>query len=709
MSNNAYLINTPMRGSDLASLRGQWLIVAEAKCRIPLPWLCMFGEADLRPCTITFNQTRVVDGQRRTLLGKFPILNPCTSVQAAKGHLAKARYLFETWAGDAETGVRHWREAMDALDELPFEYLTIDPTEILLMDDLKAGAAALASAISSGEAAMEAKRKLADIEAGTSAERILGGIDAGFRASGAYLKCERSVEEVKAHLERLAKLDVCNLAKTESGYEVLPLDLNALNPPDAFWTDAELLSAGARHVTVTHGECVIKDGKKCYSTSLTNISNQRVRVRAFGGFGKVQDTYALANYTKEWFTAQNFAEWYGVAGDGWIRPGETVADNSNWGGSDDGFWAYWCETEDQKRFMALARNPLSPASSEANASVRWEPCLDAHQAAIAKNAEVCRQVARDQSKKDIDFDFNGVRWLDEFLETLHRRDPAGYGKKLIPAFASFLGECIVRNIGGQWAIRDGTVCIRFDENNAAFPFNKVGKHLANGREGGDSVLGFYEAIAALRKLPQAPSHPGDPVMEQAIVRLRNAYAARQKSLNDFTLASVRAPAPYWMQSSDQLVEVINQQARLLKEGTIVWAALVQANKLLFAPGDVDCPALLVYSRDAYFDSRPDELRAIGRRIFELKETTPTDPTERAIAAKVTDEMDRSMGWRLPDLLTDKEAFTAAFMVFRKHIPNGVLTAGRFPILIHPSTQAVMIVPFEFWPIELIVLWKEGRL
>jgi hypothetical protein len=51
------------------------------------------------------------------------------------------------------------------------------------------------------------------------------------------------------------------------------------------------------------------------------------------------------------------------------------------------------------------------------------------------------------------------------------------------------------------------------------------------------------------------------------------------------------------------------------------------------------------------------------------------------------------------------------MVFRKHIPGGVLTASQFPILVHPTTQAVMIVPFETWPDELARSWKpptEGR-
>jgi hypothetical protein len=68
-----------------------------------------------------------------------------------------------------------------------------------------------------------------------------------------------------------------------------------------------------------------------------------------------------------------------------------------------------------------------------------------------------------------------------------------------------------------------------------------------------------------------------------------------------------------------------------------------------------------------------------------------------------------MGFKLPQVFSSREIHSAAFMVFRKHIPNSVLSAGLFPLFVHPSTEAVMIVPFEFWPIELIIMWKEGKL
>lgn len=814
MSNNAYLLNTPARVRDLASLQGRWLIVAEGRYRIPLPWLCMFSETDLRPCTIMFHQSRMVDGEKKDLLGKFSILNPSTSVQEAKRNLAKARPVFEALAGDPETGAKHWRAALASLEELPLDYLSLDPTELLLMGDLKEGAMELISALSSGAASLPSKRRMAGLEADAGPEKNFGGLDGGFLSVAFFQKCERSAEEAKSRLKLLARLDTCNLAQTGRGYEVLPLDLRALDPPESFWEDAELLARGARQVTVSHGPASFKDGKKHYATCLANVSNKRVRVRMFGGFNKASGSYALANYTRQWFTSRDFIDWYGVAGDGWIQPGETVTDPNNWGGSDEGFWAYWCEDEDGQRFIALGMHASSPSAGSGATELPppWEPLQDSHRAAIQSNIANCKQLARDYSRREIGFDAAGVQWLDDLLQELHEKQSV-HGERLIPTFGAFLGECIIRNFGGEWAIYDGSICVRFD-GDAVFPLNKVRKQLLHGREGGDSVVGMYRSLEVPMYLPpterqqqflalynahkdyhyfvletidgvaewakvkringpwvaiesrlasgagvqpeisvplhqvscfyitdangvlidsegfsaasalavppaqsvkndirrrQIASHPPDASMESAIARLKSAYSQKQKSLRASTFESVQAPCPDWIKPSEPLYEILKQQQLLLTQGTIVWAALVQANNLLFSPGDVDCPAQLVYSRDPCFDSRPQELSAIASAIFKLKNTAPSDPAEKAMADRVTDEMDRTMGWRLPDLLTDKEVFSATFMVFRRHIPNGVLAAGFFPILVHPSTQAVMIVPFEFWPIELIILWKERKL
>ncbi|MBK9656945.1 MAG: hypothetical protein IPO66_16445 [Rhodanobacteraceae bacterium] len=66
-----------------------------------------------------------------------------------------------------------------------------------------------------------------------------------------------------------------------------------------------------------------------------------------------------------------------------------------------------------------------------------------------------------------------------------------------------------------------------------------------------------------------------------------------------------------------------------------------------------------------------------------------------------------MGWRVPEALTDRDVRGSIFMAFRKHLPRGVLLGSRFPILVHATTPAVMFLPVEAWPPELVRSWKQG--
>lgn len=606
------------------------------------------------------------------------------------------------------------------------------------------------------------------------------------------------------------------LYKTPLNNELLHLE----NPPDAFWESHALIDAGAHRVAVFFGENSFIYRRKYYSTSLTNKSNRPIRVLKFGGFLKGENGFQLANFTGEWFTAKDFIDWYEVPGTGWIQPGDSVCDDSNYGGDDEGFWAYWCCNDADERFMAMAhysgsltggrvfpeneRLPGMPADP-------YSPCPDGMMKRLKGFTTNCLALARDYAEREIGFDEEGVRWLDDVIEQQRTHGDPANRFNLMQVFGAFLGECIIRKSGGTWARYDETICVRFDEG-ATFPFNKVVKQFENGRAGGDSVLGMYNTIGILRRNPlsvrqqrfaalfkarsdlrffvpengsgtehwarvtrieghsvtiepewladlkhaptismmldqidrfhvadahdnvfdldqveipptlsspelspapeQPRTHlgsPSDATMGNALQRLRVAFAQNGKNLKGYALESVKAACPRWMKPQDPLFDFFEKQVLLLKEGRITWAALVQANNQLFSPGAEDCPAESVWSDDPYFDTRPQELRGIGRRVYGLKNTTPSNPEERKIAEQITDEFTRSLGRKLPQSLTDRNVYSTTLMVFRKHIPNGTLAASCFPILTHPSTQFVMIVPFEFWPIEFIRLWKDGRL
>jgi hypothetical protein len=115
---------------------------------------------------------------------------------------------------------------------------------------------------------------------------------------------------------------------------------------------------------------------------------------------------------------------------------------------------------------------------------------------IRANAALVVSVVSDQLHEELGYDAAGVRWLDGYVQRQHEQGDPSIRDGLVGTLGSYLGECIVRSFGGEWAEVDGEWGVRFDERSVAFPFVKVRKHLENGRE--DSVLSFFSAIPALR-------------------------------------------------------------------------------------------------------------------------------------------------------------------------------------------------------------------
>src|SRR4030095_11778686 len=97
------------------------------------------------------------------------------------------------------------------------------------------------------------------------------------------------------------------------------------------------------------------------------------------------------------------------------------------------------------------------------------------------------------------FDAPSVQWLEGFIERQRIREDVGpeFVSKMVSGLGSYLGECIVRSYGGQWALGNDGWRVQFDDKNAAFPFAKVQKQFANGKDAGDGVYGFFTAIPIL--------------------------------------------------------------------------------------------------------------------------------------------------------------------------------------------------------------------
>jgi hypothetical protein len=118
---------------------------------------------------------------------------------------------------------------------------------------------------------------------------------------------------------------------------------------------------------------------------------------------------------------------------------------------------------------------------------------------IRANAELVIKELGPLSGLEFGYNAESVAWVDGFIEQQRNRSDLDKNtiNGLVDALGSFLGECIIRCFGGYWNNSDGEWCVRFDKENAVYPFNKVHKQFANGQE--DSIRSFFELIPVMFK------------------------------------------------------------------------------------------------------------------------------------------------------------------------------------------------------------------
>lgn len=169
--------------------------------------------------------------------------------------------------------------------------------------------------------------------------------------------------------------------------------------------------------------------------------------------------------------------------------------------------------------------------------------------------------------------------------------------------------------------------------------------------------------------------------------------------------------PWWMilERDRRFCALYRDQNILWKQGMVVWGSLVQANSLLFKPGNSDHPALIVCSPDLEFHSNLSELRIIARELYELKNQKLEHPEMldlKIFAEIITNEMVCPFNVEIPNCLTlNKLVYFTSIMVSRKHLPEGYLKSGWFPVLIAPNkTPAAMILPSRYWDSSLLSVW-----
>jgi len=113
---------------------------------------------------------------------------------------------------------------------------------------------------------------------------------------------------------------------------------------------------------------------------------------------------------------------------------------------------------------------------------------------------------------------------------------------------------------------------------------------------------------------------------------------------------------------------------------------------------------VLYSNDRYFDGRPQELYAIANKLFSHKGTQAPESL-RPISDWLTDEQKAAFNLPVPSDLTPRPAFATGILFFRKHLPQQLLGGAWMPLLVHPETRTIMVVPRQFWVREISATWQ----
>ena len=189
-----------------------------------------------------------------------------------------------------------------------------------------------------------------------------------------------------------------------------------------------------------------------------------------------------------------------------------------------------------------------------------------------------------------------------------------------------------------------------------------------------------------------------------LLRMREKYQRHP-------LADLELTPPAWMEPEDPMSELYSQKTALLQQGKIVYAAIVQANMVLFRRiPPFDCPAQIVYSAESYFSEHPEDLYEIAMRIYRYKGLPPeTVPDEwKELARVITDEYDRS-DFTL-SLYREDQSFAYSLiptMIHRKLLPRKRLCGSMLPVLTVPDCKQVMILPKRYWTRAFTKAWVEG--
>lgn len=137
--------------------------------------------------------------------------------------------------------------------------------------------------------------------------------------------------------------------------------------------------------------------------------------------------------------------------------------------------------------------------------------------------------------------------------------------------------------------------------------------------------------------------------------------------------------------------------RVIKNGSICYGCLVEANLKLFSPSkfvNQVLPAVLVYSYDEFYSKNPCELKNIARVLFNDRNNNFLKNEKKYFANIPVSNK----------ITADRKVYVTTIMVCRRHLPLGGFPSSHLilPVIANPDiSDSVFIVDSKYWTKNLI--------
>lgn len=216
---------------------------------------------------------------------------------------------------------------------------------------------------------------------------------------------------------------------------------------------------------------------------------------------------------------------------------------------------------------------------------------------------------------------------------------------------------------------------------------------------------------ALQQVPEAVAQPSPaPPHPFAHIHLPDCLAAMDPVQREAVLdAAGRA-------GDDPVSQLFAHEAQLLRTGSVIWGALVQANNALFSPGPGHETFGAVFVLDPSGLTPPDALAATAKRLFALRQQIDTlsaqHPAPEAllrIAHFLDDERTPLYGLPVPEDFASGGLLVTTTFVERWRLPHHRLIDRCIPLMMSAEApERVLPLDKQWWPEFLSTAWEAAR-